>query len=483
MRLVILYIFLSFAFFLQAENLTTQAELPLGLAFDGKILWVADSRQKSLMGYDFDEKNYIRPKPITITAIRDLSFYYPHLITVYPNYLAFINPINGDVVERQQLTGLEDPVSVAVHQDIAYIAERKTQKIYRYNLKERVFLGTIPLFVNMPRGMTFFRGFLWLVDKENRVNKISPETGEILSYIPVVKDSYGVSFIAGSLYVSRPFEVVTVDYIETENFVASAEKKYEFRGLLQFVLPWPKEQMSKELKLNLRFSLLPNIVRQRIQKLQIHPAHFRLQRTEIGEHKVQINFKNEYSENPYRISGQVSLYNITYFFNSANMKLYFKETEIPEAARFYLEKESFRTYQNLLKENLRQIKKEFDGRHPIIILPKLSEFGFKSLPEEILALRHLGIPARSAVFWDRAAKKTKVYLQLYIPPMGWVTRSELYNPERPREFPLSHDHFELFYPESLSLEPLPRNEKGEVLPFSWEKIVEWQSLELAERSD
>ncbi|MCS6984495.1 MAG: hypothetical protein NZM25_05125 [Leptospiraceae bacterium] len=453
------------------------------MAFDGKVLWVADNRQKTIMGYNFDEKMPVRPKAMTITAVRDLAFWYPLLVTAYPGYLAFINPVNADVVERVQLPTIQDPVGIAVDKDLAYIADRNSGRIHRFHLKDRNFLGTFPLMVPRPRGMTFARGFLWIIDKEQRVYKVSVETGEILSFIPLPPDSYGLAFVGGTLYVSRPGEALSVDYIETENYVAALEKKYELRALLKLNLPWPKEQQEKEIKLSMRFVSLPQLVRQRLQRVDIRPHHFRLQRLENGEAVVQLNAKTAYSENPYRLTAQLSLYDFTHFFHSLNIKKYFEERELPEPVRDYLEREALKKLEKSLAQNLREIKKELDGRHPIYILPKLKDYGFKSLEEEILAMRYLGIPARKALFWDSHEKKAKLYLQIYVAPVGWVTRTELYNPERPKEFPVSRTHIELFYPESLVIDPIPKNEKGEALPWQAEDLVVFQSIELAERDD
>ncbi len=477
----LLLVLFSVVSFLSAEQIPLESQVPLGMAFDGKILWVADSRLKTIAGYDFDEKSFIRPKPISISSLRDLAFWYPYLVTAYPGTIALLNPLNGDVVERISVSILRDPVSIATNGDIAFILDRNDNRIYRYNLKEKNLYGGISLSASNPRGMTWFKGNLWLADKQGRAHKINPENGEIVGFIPLPPDSFGISFIGGTLYVSRPNEVRTIDYIETDNYVAASQKEFDLRGKIVFHLPWPEIQRQRESRLEISFESLPFNARQRHQRLKADPTDFRFQRQEEGESFSLKDFKSGSGATQYRLSGVVSLFDLTHIFHSENIKQYHRKMQLPESVLRFISRENFnKDFVSKMKPAVKKLKNENEGRHPTSILPLLKNYDFVSLSEEIFALRSLGIPAREAVFFDMRQRKEQRFLQVYIQPVGWVTRGEAYSVERPREFPVGNYLLELYYPETVQVNPPPRDEQNKLLPIP-QNILSFEDLELAER--
>ena len=211
---------------LLADDLQLDTKIPLGLAHDGQILWISDAQTRQLTGYDVGQKKRLATRTLAYD-VRDLAFWAPNLVTVAPNYVLVINPINGDLVDKIPLKGIADPVAIALDMHQAYIYNREDKKIYRVHLVDRMQFGSFtPEISSDIRSMTFYKGFLWAVAKDGKAYKISPSDGGQVSFLPLPEGCYGISFVDGGMYVARPGQVRSVDFIETESYVAAARRNF-----------------------------------------------------------------------------------------------------------------------------------------------------------------------------------------------------------------------------------------------------------------
>ena len=217
-------IFFAAAFSLFADDLQFETKVPLGLAHDGQILWIGDAQTRELTGYDVAQKKKLATRMLSFD-IRDLAYWAPNIVTVAPNYVLVINPINGDLVDKIPLKGITDPVAIALDMHQAYIYNRADKKIHRVHLVDRLQFGSFtPEITADVRSLTFYKGFLWAIAKDGKAYKISPADGAQISFLPLPDSSYGIAFVDGGMYVARPGQVRSVDFIETENYVAAARR-------------------------------------------------------------------------------------------------------------------------------------------------------------------------------------------------------------------------------------------------------------------
>lgn len=445
-----------------ADEQPLETRIPLGLAYDGQILWIGDAQTRTLTGYDTGEKKPLSTRTLAYD-VRDFAFWRPNLVTVAPNYVLVINPINGDLVDKIPLKGIADPIAIALELDQAYIYNREDKKIHRMHLVNRVQLGSFTPEVSSDiRSMTFYKGFLWAVAKDGKAYKLSTTDGAQVSFLPLPENCYGISFVDGGMYIARPGQIRSIDFIETENYVAAARRNFTLAAELQLDLPWGQEDRRREAHLHLKYSLLPVTAHQRIVGLRAEPFT-RFGRWEDGSHTAEIKLEPESREKQrkYQLQFQATLYNLTHIFNAQLMQQYFRNPELPESARPYLESPLLDAARAVQIENFRKSWQEKnDGRHPIYAIAALKADGALDDTSRCAALRALGVPCRKMAFFDLDSRKTPTWLQVYLRPMGWVTISNKYDPTKPREFPVANSELELFSPDDVTVQPAATRPEG-----------------------
>lgn len=474
---------------LYSIEFTVNTSVPLGMAYDGRVLWIADQRTKNLYGYDVQDKRPIREVAIRIQGLRDIDFRYPHLITVYPNYLAVIDPITGNVVDRHILSSLDDPVSICLNAhdtDVAYIFNRSDSRVYRYHLKQKNFQGSFALQIKNPRAMTFYRNSLWVSDKGGRLNRVDPKNGEIISFLNLPPDSYGVSFLSGILHVSRPGNVQTVDFIETDNYVASNRKVFNFRGKISLRAPWSQKQRKQEPALGIHFTSFPFSPRQRYRRIQSvahkgkNPLRFR--RDRAGNAKGIASFDKNETTIDHQISVSFTVFDLTYIVNSQNRKQFFNRAPLTKELLQYIENiEMDSKLEKKFRPFLREWSKKEDARHPIELEPLFQKSGITNLFEKVYLARQAGIPARRVMVYSVSKKKYLVLFQFYAAPLGWLTISPEYNVQKPQEFPLGNDYIELYILDDIKIKPTPKSNKNENIKQN-EQLINWAEIVVIDAS-
>ena len=447
---------------LLADDLQLDTKIPLGLAHDGQILWISDAQTRQLTGYDVGQKKRLATRTLAYD-VRDLAFWAPNLVTIAPNYVLVINPINGDLVDKIPLKGIADPVAIALDMHQAYIYNREDKKIYRVHLVDRMQFGSFtPEISSDIRSMTFYKGFLWAVAKDGKAYKISPSDGGQVSFLPLPEGCYGISFVDGGMYVARPGQVRSVDFIETESYVAAARRNFTLAAELQLELPWNEEERAREARLQLKYSLLPVTAHQRIAGLRADPFT-RFGRWEDGSHAAELTLEPKSSEKKrtYRLQFQATIYNLTHIFNAQLIKQYFRNPELPDSVRPYLDALPLDAGRMAVIDTFRKswLQKN-DGKHPIYAIAALKADKAMDDASRSGAIRALGVPCRKMVFLDLDSKKTMTWLQVYLQPTGWVTISDKYDPAKPKEFPVANNELELFSPDDIALLPRLRRSAG-----------------------
>ena len=123
-----------------------------------------------------------------------------------------------------------------------------------------------------------------------------------------------------------------------ENYVAAAKRNFTISGELDLTLPWSDEVRKRESRMQLKYALLPITAHQRIAGLRADPFT-RFGRWEDGSHASEITLPQANSERSrrHKLQFQVTLYNLTHIFNAQLVKLYFKNPELPDNIRVYLD--------------------------------------------------------------------------------------------------------------------------------------------------
>ncbi|MCB1146131.1 MAG: hypothetical protein KDK38_04960 [Leptospiraceae bacterium] len=461
---------------ISALEFSVGTSVPLGLTYDGRVVWIADARTKNLYGYDAEEKRPIRPVPIRISGLRDIDFLYPHLITVFPYHIAKIDPITGNVVEKTNLSKIADPVSIALDGEMAYIFNRADSRVYRFHVREKNIYGSFKVEVDNPRGMTYYRNYLWVIDKSGRVLKINAKSGETVSSIQLPDKSYGVTFIAGMMHISQPGSVRSIDFIETENYVASNLRELNFRGEIQIPLPWAAEQIKEEPELGLSLTAFPFSPRQRMRRIDAEPSDLRFRRDAEGSSTAKVEVRQNTKTLRYSLKTSFSVYSLTYTLQKDSIAAYFKRKALSPALLEYLEiPENSQELQTRLSPFISQWDREDDSVHPYVLPERWQKWQLKSLSDQLYFARASGIPARYIQVFNIKENKTEIFLQMYFDPVGWVTLTPDYDLSRPKEFPFSNNYIELdipdklqFLPEPIPTESVPRVQKSRLI---WQNIV------------
>ncbi len=459
MKSKFLAFFLAGSTVLSAQNIKLNSEVPLGLAYDGKFIWVTDAKNRVLSGYDLNDKKYTRVRSLRLPGVRDIAFWREYLVSVYPRYIWLINPINGDLVEKIQVSILHDPVSIAIDGNLAYIFDRKTERFYRYDLVKKEFFGSFRPAFDRVRGATFYKGSLWAIDKNQRANKLDPATGEVLSFVPLPEKSYGVQFIKGNLYVSQPGQVLAIDYIESDYYVAASRKNYILEGTMLFNFVWNDKQRKNETRFESSVMGIPFNPHQRHRRFRAKPR-IRLKRRHAGESLIAHKFAPTDEASSFDFSVNLTTFNLTHIFNKKSIKAYYDSSGSPNHTMVYLGTEQFG--QNLKQQSKKmadQWQQKQLGTHPYQMIAWLKKEN-TSLKLSQLFLRDQGVPARETVFYQISRKAPVSVLQAFIRPVGWVSITDGYSPRRPKEFPVSNDLIELYYPQSTKQRPAAAGAKA-----------------------
>lgn len=441
---------------LEAIDAPLASEVPLGMAYDGRVIWIGDARSRELNGYDTEEKQWFRTQRPDVSQLRGMAFVFPEVLSVVPGYVIFINPVNGNFLRRQVMSELKDPVSIAVSEEAAYIYDRDSQRIYRYMLNNWNTFGSFSVGDLELRGMTWHDGALWAVARNSRIYKLNAETGEVLSFLPVPGNSYGAAFVEGMLHVVTPEGVHAIDFIDGEYYVASDQVTYRVSMELESRNPWSDVQRQQEPDLNISGLFFRSDFRQRI--LQPRSSLSSLRRVEGNEYLL--NISKEEHEKEQKISFRAITYNTVYIFNKSNMKKYFAEKNLPEYVLPYVKNSDFpKETRERVKPLLKEWKEEVQGRHPVYSIAFILS-GESDMEARKYSLRETGIPTREVVVYDTKSKETKNLLEVYIRPAGWIILSPEYSPDHPLELPVSGNILELYSPDTIQVSPDPLDAEG-----------------------
>lgn len=480
-RLAILGCLLSPLF---ADDVQVDTKIPLGLAHDGTILWIADAQKREITGYDVGQKKKLAPKTLSFD-VRDIAYWQPNLVTVAPNYVYVVNPLNGDLVDKIQLKGIADPVAIALDMHQAYIYNREDKKIYRVHLVDRLQFGSFtPEVTSDIRSMTFYKGFLWAIAKDGKAYKLSPTDGQQVSFLPLPEACYGVAFVDGGMYVARPGQVRSIDFIETENYVAAARRNFTIAGEIDLILPWSDEERARESRMQMKYTLLPVTAHQRVAGLRAEPQT-RFGRQEDGAHTSEISLDQKSGEKKrtHKLQFQATLFNLTHIFNGPVLKQYFKSPELPDSVRPFLDNLNLAPAEQTAVDGFRKTwLSQNEGKHPIYaIAAAQKDAAFKS-DMRCALYRNLGIPCRRMRFFDLDAKKASEFLQVFIQPTGWVTITGKYDPAKPKEFPVANNELELYSPDAMQLTPRPRPApsagSGQARPAPLPELMQFRNVQI-----
>ncbi len=454
------------------QKLFIPSNMPLGMAFDGRVLWVSDIKEKRITGYDFEVRKITYSNLVKVPGLRDIAFWKVYLISPFQKHLWIIDPITGNIVEKIHIKELKDPTSIAANGDMLYIYDRGYNRFFRYSMSSRRIVGSFPLQI-IPedddtlylRGATWFGNAIWVTEKNNHLFKINPDNGEKLSFLPIPDKTFSVEFIDGQLFSASPDTVETLDFTETEYYISS--KRNDFRVHLDYTIspPWLEGQQKNEKTLDICFNSMRMNPQQNYTGYKNDGVSLKIKRYHGGELRFCGNFKDNLKKQNGHFSTAITLRATVYILNSNTIEQYFNAHDLPAYPRFFTRLEDFKPEMiNRMEEKKKLWKEEHDGKHPYLAIPFLQSQNITDLQERIIFFRLLEIPAREAVFYHIKEKSQKGFLQLYFHPVGWVTVTDLYRERYPKEFPISEFHLEFYYPETLTVFPdvIAKDEKGKM---------------------
>lgn len=479
--------------FAQSEKLYIPGEVPLGMAYDGRVLWIADVKEKKITGYDFDLKKVTYQNNIKTPGIRDIAFWKVYLLSPYKKYLFVIDPITGNIVEKIHIPEMTDPSSIAVHKNLVYIYDRNKNYFYRFDMISRKLIGqfSLPFLHNQNeekvylRGATWFKDAIWVADKSNHLYKINPENGEKLTFLPVPENTYSVEFIDGQLYFASEDYVETLEFTETDYYIASKKENFKLHMDYHIHAPWGKNQIQTEKSLKICFNIFRMNPQSQYDQYKHEAKPINIRRYNGGELRVCSEHKNGKIHMEDHLSANFQLRSTVFMLNNDTIEHFFQSYTLPPYPRYYTNTKNYN------KETIQKIKKlkekwknQYDGMHPYKKIAFLENNGIVSLDEKILFFRLFQVPAREAVFYKMKDKQMASFLQVYFYPIGWLTITDLYNPEFPKEFPIPEHYLELYYPETLTIRPdvITYDEDGKkrikiLTKEDRQKILQFQNLQ------
>ncbi len=489
---ILLFVLFSAAFFLTSgaysqnvSSIPLKASLPLGLTYDGTVAWLLDAKKRTLQGYGLDRQEKLPIKKLKIPGVRDTAFWRDHLVSPYKKNIFIINPINGSIVKKMNAPFLSNPISIAMDKNIAFIYDKEEKKVFRYNLAKQYLFGYFPWNGESLRGGTYYRGYLWFVRKDGFALKLDSSLGEMISLIPLPKDSYGIHFINGALFVSTPDNVQNIDYIETPYFTAISVKKYSITSRLKFQISDLLRRIPLDLtkkiyqkaSFDIRVRVLPSNAHQSGKITLFSNRNLKKKRKENGEIDIYHKFLPNHYESTSQVQATFSLYTTNYFLTEKTKKEHFKEKSIEKNIIQYVD------LSKVKKSLLNQVdafsnvqKNKMEGSHPSDLLKLLYEQGKKHLDFQVVFFRKKGIPARLEIIYDILKKDFYEYLQIYVHPIGWLTITSDYTPKSPYQFPIKNTELQLFYFDSLVLKPVIK----QIQPEDYRKLIEWGDVRITE---
>ncbi len=460
---------------IHSYKISNKTDVPLGIAYDGSVLWVADVRNKTLQGYIKKNQQRIKARRIRLPGLRDIAFWENYIVSVYGKWIWLINPINAHVVDKINAPFLKKPVSIAINGNLAYIFDDQEKKFYRFDLKQRYLFGYFRYPEGNLRGITYHKGNLWAIQKGGYILKIDPYRGDFTRLFPVSEKSLGISFVEGELVVSQPNRIQSVDYLEGKNHIASSAINLQLSVDITLNPVWTDSIGNSGRLSEIYFKGMPFRIYQRYKYLNYTASDLHSKRKDHGETEFKYNFSEKETKKKIKMSARVIKYNIYYFLDRNSISDYFKKESIPKNIIDYIDTSHLKAKKlnelnNFIKKwNLR--KKNY---HPYRIIQLLYNKAKKELDFQIFLLRTLGIPARRTFFYDMLQKKSKEFLQIYLKPLEWITISDKYDPTYPKQFPLRNTLLEFYYDGSIKLKPLPNTDAQ----INYKEILYWDNFQI-----
>lgn len=161
---------------------STPGSCPTGLAFDGKLLWLADLKTDQLYGINPDNGNVERSMAAPTFRPLGLAFDGESLWCVCgeEERLYRIRPSDG-LVTRTFESPVSKPTGLAWDGNYLWVASRSAKEIHQISPDDGTTILSFPSPSRYPQGLAFDGRYLWVADRiKDRIYMVSPEKGEVV---------------------------------------------------------------------------------------------------------------------------------------------------------------------------------------------------------------------------------------------------------------------------------------------------------------
>lgn len=204
-----------------------------GLSYDGRWFWSLDPLNSTIVRIADSHQGITTSFALRLQGMRGLTFNPDDnlLYTAIPGYLVQIDPTSAKPLKKFPVK-LERPRGLANDKNFFYVFDYNQQAIVSVDKRGLRAVGHNQLPVKKPKGMTFFRGQLWIIDGEkNQVIKVAPDKNfRVLgSLVAPAPGARGITFARDQLYLSfRDNRLVQrVDYQESLNYLALGSRVWQ----------------------------------------------------------------------------------------------------------------------------------------------------------------------------------------------------------------------------------------------------------------
>ncbi|MBN1196313.1 MAG: transglutaminase [Candidatus Aminicenantes bacterium] len=187
------------------RSLTPPGDHPTAMAFDGELIWVADSMSFKLYGLD----------PVDGTPRKTLNApgYDPRGLAWDGEYLWYVDGREGWIYGLETESGVArrllesnsaDPGGLAFDGEFLWLLDRKAGRILRINRRDGMMHENIPAPAALCNGLAWSQGYLWVTaSDEDMLYRVDPASGDVVTWIPAPGPyAWGICFSGGDLWVT-----------------------------------------------------------------------------------------------------------------------------------------------------------------------------------------------------------------------------------------------------------------------------------------
>lgn len=221
------------------KTFKTPAQHPTGLTFDGKFLWLADSRTCFIYQIDPSDGRVLRQLKAPGFDPRGLAWDGQRLwcVDAGEGWIYGIN-VNTGIAEKLLESNSPDPIGLTFDGEFLWLVDNKEKKLLKINRIDGMMHENIPAPSASSKGLAWDGKYIWVSDNgDDMLYRVDSASGQVVTFLPSVGPyPYGLTWDGKTLWCAdyQKAELYRLDLTDPDFILKKDPRAYRWEAIHEF---------------------------------------------------------------------------------------------------------------------------------------------------------------------------------------------------------------------------------------------------------